>query len=50
MAEGWAFIWILSILGFIVMGGFLLFIVPGVIFTVWFAFAQFILAERTKRG
>ncbi len=52
--KGWqrveAFIWILSILGFIVMGGFLLFIVPGVMFTVWFAFAQFILAGEEEKG
>jgi hypothetical protein len=52
--KGWqrvgAFIWLLSILGFIIMGGFLLFLIPGVIFTVWFAFAQFIIAGEDEKG
>ena len=45
-----AFIWLLSILGYIVMGGFLLFLIPGVMFAVWFTFAQFILAGEEEKG
>jgi hypothetical protein len=54
LEKGWlrigAFTWLLSILGFIVMGGFLLFLIPGVIFMVWFAFAQFILPNEGVKG
>jgi len=46
----WPFIWLYSISGFIIMGGFLLFMVPGVIFLTWFAFAQFIIASADERG
>jgi hypothetical protein len=45
-----AFIWLLSIIGYIVMGGFLLFLIPGVMFAVWFTFAQFILAGEEEKG
>ncbi|MBI5074584.1 MAG: hypothetical protein HZB62_05385 [Nitrospirae bacterium] len=54
LAQGWkklwAFLWLFSILGYVVAGGYLLFIVPGVIFTIWFIFSQFILAEDNARG
>lgn len=42
--------WIGFLAGFIVTGGFLLFIIPGVIFTVWFCFAQFVLVREDYRG
>jgi hypothetical protein len=45
-----SFIWLFIILGFIITGGFLLIIIPGVIFLVWFIFSQFILAKENKRG
>jgi hypothetical protein len=54
LEKGWqrfgAFIWLFSLLGYIVTGGFLLFIIPGVIFSVWFIFAQFILASEDEKG
>lgn len=54
LVHGWqrvsAFIWFFSISGFIITGGFLLFIIPGIIFLVWFAFGQFILANNNERG
>ena len=46
----WSFVWLYSIMGFIITGGYLLFVVPGVIFSVWFAFCQFILARDNVRG
>jgi len=46
----WAFLWLFSILGYIVAGGYLLFIIPGVIFTIWFIFAQYILATEHIGG
>ncbi|MEW6570666.1 MAG: hypothetical protein AB1390_05770 [Nitrospirota bacterium] len=45
-----SFIWLFILLGFIITGGFLLFIVPGIIFTVWFMFSQFILASENEKG
>jgi hypothetical protein len=54
LKQGWhrilSFMWIYNLTGFIITGGFLLLIVPGVIFLVWFAFAQFILASEGERG
>ncbi|MBE0425503.1 MAG: hypothetical protein IBX72_02510 [Nitrospirae bacterium] len=45
-----SFIWLFIILGFIVTGGFLLIIIPGIIFAVWFIFSQFILAREKEKG
>jgi hypothetical protein len=54
LGRGWyrikPFIWLFSLSGFIITGGFLLFLIPGVIFLVWFAFGQFILASDDERG
>jgi hypothetical protein len=49
-ARIWSFLWFYSIAGFIVTGGFLLFIIPGIIFLTWFAFGQFVLACEDIRG
>jgi len=46
----WAFLWLFSIIGYIVAGGYLLFIVPGIIFTIWFIFSQYILATENIGG
>lgn len=46
----WAFIWLFSILGYIIPGGFLLFFIPGILFMVWFAFAVFILPNEDEKG
>jgi len=45
-----SFIWLFSLFGFIITGGFLLLVIPGIIFGVWFAFAQFILAREDVKG
>ena len=45
-----SFLWVFLLVGFILSGGYLVFFIPGVIFTVWFIFAQFILAEEDLRG
>lgn len=44
------FMWLITLLGYIIPGGFLLFVVPGVLFSVWFAFAQFIFVAEGRRG
>jgi hypothetical protein len=46
----WPFIWVFSLTGFIVTGGFLLLIIPGVIFSVWFFLSQFVLAAEDELG
>ena len=49
-SKVWSFVWLFSILGFVITGGFLLFFIPGMLFLVWFSFAQFVLAEENERG
>lgn len=46
----WPFMWLISLIGYIIPGGFLLFFVPGVLFSVWFAFAQFIFVAEGRKG
>jgi hypothetical protein len=43
-------LWVGSLTGFVIFGGFLLFIIPGIIFMVWFFFAQFITVKEDVRG
>lgn len=54
LGEGWRrlwdFIWLYSAAGFIILGGFMLFVVPGVLLLVWFGFSQFLLAEGKEKG
>jgi len=46
----WAFAWVFSLTGYVVTGGFLLFVLPGVIFSVWFFLAQIVLVAEDERG
>lgn len=46
----WSFIWLNILMSFIIMGGYLLFIIPGVIFTLWFAISPFVMAEEGETG
>lgn len=52
--RGWhkilSYWWVSFLTGFIVLGGFLLFVVPGIIFAVWFSMATFILVAEDLRG
>ncbi len=54
LVKGWerlgSFVWVYSLTGFIIGGGFFLCVVPGVIFYVWFFFSQFVLAAEGDRG
>lgn len=54
MEKGWQlfgpFLWLFSLTGFIAGGGFLLLVIPGIIFSVWFVFAKFILVAEGERG
>ncbi|MRR53394.1 MAG: hypothetical protein EG822_02640 [Deltaproteobacteria bacterium] len=42
--------WISILSAFIICGGYLLLIIPGIIFSVWFVFGQFLLVEDEARG
>lgn len=44
------YIWTSFVSGFVVMGGFMLFIVPGIIFAVWFSQMFFVVAFEGERG
>lgn len=54
LAKGWhkilSYWWISIIAGFITMGGFLLFIIPGIIFAVWFSLAIYVLVSEDIKG
>jgi hypothetical protein len=50
LSRIWAFVWVFSLTGFIVTGGFLLLVIPGIIFSVWFFLSQFVLAAEEERG
>jgi hypothetical protein len=54
LSEGsqkiWSFLWVFSLFGYIIAGGFFLAFIPGVIFWIWFLFSQFILAKEDVRG
>lgn len=46
----WAFTWMFSLLAFVVGGGSLLVLIPGLVFATWFLFAQYILAVEGEGG
>lgn len=45
-----SYFWISLITGFITLGGFLLFIIPGFIFSIWFSMSLFVLVAEDQRG
>jgi hypothetical protein len=46
----WPFIWLLSLLSYIITGGYLLLFIPGILFLLWFGFAPFVLAVEGEGG
>jgi hypothetical protein len=44
------YFWIGLLVGLITAGGYFFFIIPGIIFTIWFSFAVFILIDLDKKG
>lgn len=52
--RGWSKIlsywWVLLLLMFIVIGGTFLFIIPGIIFAIWFSFSLYILIAEDLKG
>jgi len=45
-----SFLWVFALLNLIFAGGFLLFILPGIIFSIWFSLAIFVLVFEKKKG
>ncbi|HBG81983.1 TPA: hypothetical protein DDW69_04065 [candidate division CPR2 bacterium] len=50
LSRFFSYLWIVILLVMIVFGGFLLFIIPGFIFSLWFSFAIFVLISEDIRG
>lgn len=42
--------WVSILTGFIVLGGFLLFVIPGIVFSLWFSFGIYILINEDIKG
>ncbi len=45
-----AFFWLFFLITLIIGGGYGLLILPGILFTIWFFFAQYVLAAEDQRG
>ncbi len=54
LSKAWGnmgpFFWVSFLMGLAIFAGFLLFIVPGIIFAVWFAFSLYIFVFEGARG
>ena len=46
----WPFLWVGILFGLTVLGGFMLFVIPGLIFWVWFNFATLVFVVEGSRG
>lgn len=46
----WAYWYVSFLVGFLIMGGLFLFIIPWIIFAVWFSFATFVFLFEGKKG
>lgn len=53
-SRGWSklfsFWWVMLLFSFIFIGGSVLFIIPGILFAVWFFFAPYILIDENLKG
>lgn len=46
----WPFVWLNILSAIIILVGFLLFIIPGIIFTVWYSLAAYVLIFEDRKG
>ena len=46
----WSYGWLTLLSGFAVLGGFVMLVVPGVIFSIWFAFATYVFVIEGEKG
>ncbi len=45
-----SYLWVSFLSGLAILGGLILFIIPGIIFSIWFAFSSYILISEGKKG
>lgn len=46
----WPYVWLTILSGFVTLGGFVMLIIPGILFSVWFAFALYVFAGGNDKG
>ena len=46
----WSFFWVSILVGLAVMGGFILIVIPGFIFAVWFYFSVYVFVFEGLKG
>lgn len=46
----WSFLWVSILSGIVIAVGFVLLIIPGILFMVWYAFAAYVLVFEGQRG
>ncbi|MBI5694516.1 MAG: zinc-ribbon domain-containing protein [Nitrospirae bacterium] len=46
----WPMFWVMALSAFMVIGGYLFLIIPGIVFSVWFFLAIFLLMDQDGRG
>jgi len=54
LRRGWqkiiSFAWVSILASFITWGGYMLFVIPGIIFSIWFTFSTYVLVSEDLRG
>jgi hypothetical protein len=46
----WSYGWLTVLSGFVTLGGFVVFVIPGIIFSIWFVFAIYTFAIEGEKG
>lgn len=46
----WPYLWVAVIYNFVVLGGYILLVVPGILFGVWFSMAFYVLILENRKG
>lgn len=46
----WSYGWLTILSGFVILGGFVMLFIPGIIFSIWFVFAIYVFAIEGEKG
>ncbi len=46
----WSYGWLTVLSGFVTLGGFVMLVIPGIIFSIWFIFAIYVFALEGEKG
>lgn len=46
----WSYGWLMVLSGFVTLGGFVMLVIPGIIFSIWFTFAIYVFALEGEKG